>query len=1027
VDAAPFCGRETELAALEDAWRAVRAGGGPRAVVLLGDRGLGKTRLVQAFYARAVAEAQPDGGYWPAALGAEGRNLQVVPDEGAWRLEAPMPFLWWGVRLADPHGHNHPPAGVLAGAVERDLLPHLDAVHREQRRRARRAAALGVGRGVVVDAVADVVADLIPFGGLLKTLGETGRELQRIAEEGRRDRGPSAAADLTATRRQGLVDKLMADLEALLGGPEGARVPAVLIVDDAQFAPTDPGVTAFVETLVPAAAESGWPLLLVVTSWVREWLVQRERADPSVASALRRWGAATELRLAPVADLTPAVRAAFPGLHDGQVAAVADRAGGNPRLLDELLRFLGDVRRRPSFVGRDPTGPLTDAGLEALARHTGDLHQLVAERLAEAPDAVQHAVALAAGQGSEFLPAVVRATAIALEPAGAGAGRSGDDGAVGDALAAAEHPHAFVTTTGPALAAFVQRVYAEVAREFLDALVEPDALAAAVRDALRTCAAAGLDAELPADAADGFYALVATTFEGAAAVDDRRFAAQALRGLVDRAVARDDLTGLAVLAPRLADVLDGLPETHLDGDLRDVREAAWVLGLVGDRGRQRAQLLRWFGLVAETFEEHRDDPEGDGRVAPWVAWMTADAATAIGDFHKADGEEERAITAYRYALHALAIASEEHDAIRGEADAHAFVETAARLHAQLGAWTAARAEFDAARHHLDQALALRAHLEAVDPGEVRSWARAAAWCQRARLGLARGEPDARDPDAWARAVEALRVGYERLGPEALDAFVAALRTVAVLAAWRGDAPAARAARAEEVALRRARLEVADDPVRRADLAVALREVALQAHGDGDLAAARRAAEEAVALMRPVWDGSGRTYVREIALRALVTAGELAHAARDADAGRPLAAEALALGRSLLGSALDPVPPAEVADDVVAEAPPEPTVMLWVAWLEALALAAPYAAVEGPAQAEGLFAEAEAAFARVPEDARWVAALPLAGIEEVRARWLERSGAADAADAVRRRIAELRGSVDAGAEGSLGAFGGGAPA
>lgn len=1022
MDPAPFCGRERELAALDAAWRAVRAGEGPRAVVLLGDRGLGKTRLVQAFYAHAVAEAQPDGGYWPAALGAEGRNLQVVPDEGAWRLDAPMPFLWWGVRLADPHGHNHPPAGVLAGAVERDLVPHLDAVHREQRRRARRVEALKAGGGLV----ADLLVDAVPFAGLLKTLGETGADLRRLALDERRDRGPAAAADLVATRRQGLVEKLLADLEALLGGPWGTRVPAVLVVDDAQFAPTDPGVTAFVEALVPAMVAGGWPVLLVVTSWVREWLEQGDDGASSVARALRGWDGAAEVRLAPVADLAPAVRAAFPGLTDAQVAAVVDRAGGNPRLLDELLRYLGDVRRRLSFVGRDPRGPLTDAGLEALRRHTGDLHQLVAERLAEAPEAVQQAVALAAGQGAEFLPDVVRATARALGvEAGADAAPAGPAGpttAPGDALAAAEHPHAFVTTTGPALAAFVQRVYAEVAREFLDALVDPDALDAALRDALRDCAGRGLDVRLPDAAAEGFYALVAATFETAASADDRRLAAQSLGGLVERAVARDDLTGLAVLAPRLADVLDGLPETHLHGDLRDLREAAWVLGLVGERARQRATLLRWFGLVAQAFEEQRDDPDGDGRVAPWVAWMAADAATAVAAFHQADGDEERAIVAYRYALHALGSADADPGAAPDDPEVLAFAGTAARLHARLGSWSAARAAFAAARAHLDEALALRTHLAAVDPDDARSWARAVAWCERARLGVASGEPDAGDPEAWARAVEELRVGHERFGAEALDALVAGLRTVAALADGRGDTAAARAAREEEVGLRRARLEAGDDPFRRADLAVALRDVALQAHGAGDLDGARRAADEAVALLRPVWDGAGRNYVREIGLRAVVTAGELAHAARDADAGRPLAAEALALGRSLLGRALDGAPTAG-ADGAAAEAPPEPTVTLWVTWLGALALAAPHAAVAGPAQAESVFAEAEEAFARVPDEARWMAALPFAGVEDVRARWLERSGATEAAAAARQRVVALQRRAEEGADAHLRALGG----
>jgi len=45
-----FCGRQAELARLRDAFDAVADGAGPQAIVVLGDRGLGKTHLVREFY-----------------------------------------------------------------------------------------------------------------------------------------------------------------------------------------------------------------------------------------------------------------------------------------------------------------------------------------------------------------------------------------------------------------------------------------------------------------------------------------------------------------------------------------------------------------------------------------------------------------------------------------------------------------------------------------------------------------------------------------------------------------------------------------------------------------------------------------------------------------------------------------------------------------------------------------------------------------------------------------------------------------
>ena len=45
-----FCGRQRELAQLVEKFEEVAAGRGPRLAVVLGDRGMGKTRLVQELY-----------------------------------------------------------------------------------------------------------------------------------------------------------------------------------------------------------------------------------------------------------------------------------------------------------------------------------------------------------------------------------------------------------------------------------------------------------------------------------------------------------------------------------------------------------------------------------------------------------------------------------------------------------------------------------------------------------------------------------------------------------------------------------------------------------------------------------------------------------------------------------------------------------------------------------------------------------------------------------------------------------------
>jgi len=131
VEAAPFCGREEELAALVSEWETVTTGGGPRVVAILGEMGLGKTRLAQAFF--GTISARSGDGYWPPTLETLGNNLQVNPAPDAART-GPPPFLWWGLRFVDPLKVNSVGTGVLPASFENHLLPQIEPFRRTRRR-----------------------------------------------------------------------------------------------------------------------------------------------------------------------------------------------------------------------------------------------------------------------------------------------------------------------------------------------------------------------------------------------------------------------------------------------------------------------------------------------------------------------------------------------------------------------------------------------------------------------------------------------------------------------------------------------------------------------------------------------------------------------------------------------------------------------------------------------------------------------------------------------------------------------------
>ena len=618
MEAAPFCGREEELAALISEWEAMTAGGGPRVVAILGEMGLGKTRLAQAFFGRISARSGD--GYWPPILETLGNNLQVNPAPDAART-GPPPFLWWGLRFVDPLKVNSVGTGVLPAGVENNLLPQIEPFRRTRRRQERRREAWSVGKDVALD----LAIDLIPFGGLAKTVGEAGMELHRIYREDRDDgRGPA--------RGETLIGGVLEDLALALAPAEGPARPAVILFDDGQFSTHDPGMTAFAAALLERGAAEGWPLLLLVTHWEREW----DSASPgAIAAELNRAGRppVRTLRLQPVRDLGPMLDAGLPGLTEAQRHALLDRVDGNPRFLGEVMLFA--TASEALFQGRDTAGPLTDRGLSRLLAKSTNMHELTRSRLRESPDEVREAVCLAALQGVEFLQSILGQTA---------SGLAVDPDTLTAAVGAAERPHAYVRGIDPGIAAFAQRIYFEVAAEQLENCFDPDeareALEAGVREVARSDR---FDALNPAEQRR-FLALASGLFEGAEEVADRMIAASCLYLLAQIANRENDIHTYRQIAGRLDTLIQRSGDQVLDGDLnwlRMIYDAAHGPEALQTEGRVVEQMFR---LTREAAEE---DANG------WTIWMHVRSLALLADHHLNCGLAQPALDAATAAIDIL--------------------------------------------------------------------------------------------------------------------------------------------------------------------------------------------------------------------------------------------------------------------------------------------------------------------------------------------------------------------------------------
>ncbi|WP_300039331.1 AAA family ATPase [uncultured Roseobacter sp.] len=491
-----FVGRDADLKVLHDAWDEAR-GGTPRVIAIVAESGFGKTRLAQEFYnwLSTTHDCVGDAGYWPDRLLREEDNLRVNPDPADCGGEdgAAMPFLWWGLRLSDPGERNATARGAFAAGLDK-LRPHLERTAREVERAAiRRRQLLGGGETAadvalgVGETAVDLISSIGTFGllGLTKTIGKAAWEhraaMQDLRSLNEKDVGPAAAQD---RGRDQLAEMAIGDLYRLCKvPPRGTEpVPLVVLVDDVQWLDSDLGTASFLGLLMSRARAESWPLLLIITSWQREWRASRTAGTALGALAAPDLGDVIH-ELAGVAGLDEIVREAFPGLTPAQVVALSDKAEGTPRMLDEMLMYLS--RKRKAFVDRDIASALTEAGLEEVLSR--DFASFVADRLEEAPDHVRQALAIASTQGVSFSPRLVHRVAEGIMVTDAA-----------DGLREGEDPHSFVTGTmgdkANKEAEFRLRAYQLAAREDLGNLLDESVVEDELRAAFSEVAANPIEA-----------------------------------------------------------------------------------------------------------------------------------------------------------------------------------------------------------------------------------------------------------------------------------------------------------------------------------------------------------------------------------------------------------------------------------------------------------------------------------------------------------------------------------------------------
>ena len=341
---AEFVGKDRQqaLGRLQVAWETCRNEGSARLLVLLGNPGVGKTRIVREFFA-ALAATQPAPPFWPPRIVDEvdkpldGRGA-IAPLEGfEWAPGANPAYAWIGVSCRLDQRRR--PENALIEAKKMLLALHEPIAEGRGRRERMTFAFLRLGLlaltlAAVVLGFLGIATVLVAVVGSLSLLANLYLEvstgsLRTLVRERHLKRREGARATIDPEREDRVLSREAKDyVDGFLDELRKHRLPAVVVIDDATEA--DPDTLDMVESLLGRAQ----PVLVVATAHPAPY--ERQRAEGKGFGALvPKWSRREVLELDPIAigDLASLVLSIAPRTEEIVARAIADHADGNPLIL----------------------------------------------------------------------------------------------------------------------------------------------------------------------------------------------------------------------------------------------------------------------------------------------------------------------------------------------------------------------------------------------------------------------------------------------------------------------------------------------------------------------------------------------------------------------------------------------------------------------------------------------------------------------------------------------------------------------
>lgn len=493
-----FIGRAQELDLIKGCWEKAKKRE-PQVVNLIADTGVGKTRIVHAFYEWLSLDAlQSDdvnqNVYWPKTLGtSRQRSVNPLASEfGTFDFkDDSIPWLWWGMYWTDVDGEQT----VALSQFYDQLVNHLKMLEIEQETKRKNWKA-------VLESFAeeglDFALDFVPGATQVKNVGKLLNKVQ--SNRKRRDELARGLAQKQLSLVERMEEDILQRLGRLYNSTKGgvSVTPLVIFLDDIHFATDkrkDGKTLSFLEGILRQSAQNHWPLLVIATHWESEWrdhlngptleegkpwrriidgLENKEDLDKPTCSSLQISN--IDINNIDENQLREVIKSTLPGLNEDNRGLILNRVD-NVRWLVEVLTALND--NADNFINQNRLEALSEFGIKRLDEllKSSDYLDVIRQRLSS--DAMKQLRPLLGAaafhtRGLDFLGAFIQVIGQSLIEQSVLKVESRDvESTISELVTRAIDPASFLegnlTDNSPQqIVRFPERGYLEVARELFD-------------------------------------------------------------------------------------------------------------------------------------------------------------------------------------------------------------------------------------------------------------------------------------------------------------------------------------------------------------------------------------------------------------------------------------------------------------------------------------------------------------------------------------------------------------------------------